>query len=56
MNNTNFAVRSASSLIRVWSAVNGPETALVSTWVKVETTKLRSDAVTDEIGGLLQCA
>jgi hypothetical protein len=56
MNNTIFAVRTPTPLVRMWRSLGGPGTPLVCSWVKVETAKLRSDSVPDETGGLRRCA
>ena len=56
MNNTTFAVRTASPLVRTWRTVDGPGTPLICSWRKVETAKQRTDVVTDEARGLLRCA
>ena len=56
MNNTIFAARKPSPLVRMWRSTGEPGTPLVSNWVQVEAGQLRSDSVTDEIGGLLLCA
>jgi hypothetical protein len=58
-NNKILAVRSPSSLVRVWRSTGDPGMPLVGIWVQAETAKLRSspaDPSSDEIGGLRLCA
>jgi hypothetical protein len=55
MNNTIFAARKASPLVRLWRSTSEPGTPLVCNWVRAETVKLRSDSMTDETGGLRRC-
>ena len=56
MNNTIFAFRSTSPLLRTGRSVNGPGTPLICRWQTVETAKRSTDVVTDSAGGLLRCA
>jgi len=56
MNNTIFAARKPSPLVRMWRSSGEPGSPLVCIWVMAEAGKQLSDSVTDETGGLLLCA
>ena len=56
MNNTIFAVRTPTPIVRMWRAVNGPGSPLVCTWVEGKGAKQSSESVTDQTGGLFRCA
>ena len=56
MNNSIFAVRTPTPLVRMWRTVNGPGSPLVCIWVEGTRAKQSCESATDQTGGLLRCA